>query len=45
MAVEMVEVYQTDRLRDNAAPKSINDEVGFLLRLLGGEGRHHGRQE
>jgi integrase len=26
--------YQTDRLRENAAPKTINDEVGFLLRIL-----------
>jgi integrase len=26
--------YQTDRLKQNAAPKTINDEVGFLLRIL-----------
>lgn len=26
--------YQMDRLRENAAPKSINEEVGFLLRIL-----------
>jgi integrase len=26
--------YQTDRLKENAAPKTINDEVGFLLRVL-----------
>jgi integrase len=26
--------YQTDRLKENAAPKTINDEVGFLLRIL-----------
>lgn len=26
--------YQTDRLAENAASKTINDEVGFLLRLL-----------
>ncbi len=26
--------YQTDRLREGAAPKTINDEVGFLLRIL-----------
>ncbi|MFL6353072.1 MAG: tyrosine-type recombinase/integrase [Bryobacteraceae bacterium] len=26
--------YQTDRLTEGAAPKTINDEVGFLLRLL-----------
>lgn len=26
--------YQTDRLSEGAAPKTINEEVGFLLRLL-----------
>jgi integrase len=26
--------YQTDRLKEDAAPKTINDEVGFLLRVL-----------
>lgn len=26
--------YQTDRLKENAASKTINDEVGFLLRVL-----------
>jgi hypothetical protein len=26
--------YQTDRLGEKAAPKTINEEVGFLLRLL-----------
>ena len=26
--------YQTDRLKENAAPKTINDEVAFLLRVL-----------
>jgi integrase len=26
--------YQTDRLSENAAPKTINEEVGFILRLL-----------
>lgn len=26
--------YQTDRLKESAAPKTINDEVGFLLRIL-----------
>jgi integrase len=26
--------YQTDRLEEKAAPKTINEEVGFLLRLL-----------
>lgn len=27
--------YQEQRLREKAAPKTINEEVGFLLRLLG----------
>jgi integrase len=39
MAIEVAEKtvrdYQSTRLRENAAPKSINEEVGFLLRLLG----------
>jgi hypothetical protein len=26
--------YQTDRLKEGAAPKTVNDEVGFLLRIL-----------
>ena len=26
--------YQIDRRKEGAAPKSINEEVGFLLRLL-----------
>ena len=26
--------YQEARLRENAAPKSINEEVGFLLRIM-----------
>jgi hypothetical protein len=30
--------YQTARLKEKAAPKSINEEVGFLLRLLGEQG-------
>jgi integrase len=30
--------YQTTRLKETAAPKSINEEVGFLLRLLGEAG-------
>jgi integrase len=30
--------YQTARLREIAAPKTINEEVGFLLRLLGDAG-------
>jgi integrase len=31
---ETVLKYQTDRLTEKAAPKTINEEVGFLLRLL-----------
>jgi integrase len=42
MAVEMTEHtvtdYQSDRLKEKAAPKTINEEVGFLLRLLGDQG-------
>lgn len=34
----MVKEYQTARLRESAAPKTINEEVGFLLRLLGEQG-------
>jgi hypothetical protein len=30
--------YQEDRLRDKAAPKSINEEVRFLLKMLGDPG-------
>jgi|SRR5579862_2087268 len=30
--------YQTTRLNETAAPKTINEEVGFLLRLLGDVG-------
>ncbi len=30
--------YQSTRLRETAAPKTINEEVGFLLRLLGDAG-------
>jgi integrase len=30
--------YQTIRLKETAAPKTINEEVGFLLRLLGDAG-------
>jgi integrase len=41
-AVEMndtaVKDYQTARLKENASPKSINEEVGFLLRILGEQG-------
>jgi integrase len=42
MAVEVAEktvkAYQSDRLKEEAAPKTINEEVGFLLRLLGDQG-------
>ena len=30
--------YQEDRLREGAAPKSINEEVRFLLKMLGDPG-------
>jgi integrase len=33
-----VKDYQSARLREKAAPKSINEEVGFLLRMLGDRG-------
>lgn len=33
-----VKAYQTVRLKEEAAPKTINEEVGFLLRLLGEAG-------
>jgi integrase len=35
---ETVRAYQTTRLREHAAPNAINEEVGFLLRLLGEQG-------
>jgi hypothetical protein len=42
MAVDVTEqtvtAYQTARLKEGAAPKTINEEVGFLLRLLGAPG-------
>src|SRR6266446_364000 len=42
MAVDVtnktVNTYQTARLKESAAPKTINEEVGFLLRLLGDAG-------
>jgi integrase len=42
MAVDVTEqtvtAYQTTRLKEAAAPKTINEEVGFLLRLLGEAG-------
>jgi DNA modification methylase/integrase len=33
-----VKGYQTTRLKEKAAPKSVNEEVGFLLRLMGDAG-------
>jgi integrase len=33
-----LKAYQTARLNESAAPKSINEEVGFLVRLLGERG-------
>jgi integrase len=33
-----VKEYQISRLQEKASPKSINDEVGFLLRLMGAPG-------
>jgi integrase len=33
-----VKAYQTARLKDKAAPKTINEEVGFLLRCMGEAG-------
>jgi integrase len=42
MAVDVTEqtvtAYQTTRLKEAAAPKTINEEIGFLLRLLGEAG-------
>jgi integrase len=42
MAVDVgektVKAYQTARLKEKAAPKTINEEVGFLLRILGEAG-------
>jgi integrase len=42
MAAEVTDVavknYQTARMKEKAAPKSINEEIGFLLRLLGEQG-------
>ena len=36
--VNSVMAYQEERLRENAAPKSINEEVRFLLKMLGDPG-------
>lgn len=38
VSVNTVKRYQITRLREKAAPKSINEEVGFLLRILGQRG-------
>jgi hypothetical protein len=42
MAIDIGEAevldYQEDRLREKAAPKSINEEVRFLLKMLGDSG-------
>ena len=42
MAVDVtdktVKTYQSARLKEKAAPKTVNEEVGFLLRLLGEAG-------
>ena len=35
---KIMNTYQTERLSEKAAPKSINDEVGFVLRLLEDQG-------
>jgi len=35
---ETVKSYQTDRLKEGAAPKSVNDETQMLLRILGDQG-------
>jgi integrase len=37
-AASTVLEYQEQRLREKAAPKTINEEVGFLLRILGERG-------
>ena len=33
-----IRTYQDERLKENAAPKTINDEVGLLLRILAKQG-------
>jgi hypothetical protein len=35
---QIITNYQNDRLEEHAAPKTINEEVGFLLRILGEPG-------
>ena len=38
VSVDTVKTYQTDRLKEKASSKSINEEVGFMLRVLGEQG-------
>ncbi len=38
VTAESVTSYQTARLKENGAPKSINEECGFLLRVIGEQG-------
>lgn len=38
VSAETIKTYQTDRLKEKASPKSINEEVGFMLRVLGEQG-------
>ena len=40
ITVEVVSDYQIKRLKEKAAPKTINDEVGCLLRMMGDRGDH-----
>ena len=35
---ETIKCYQTARLKEKAAPKSINEETGLLLSMLGEQG-------
>lgn len=35
---KVIRDYQVTRLEEKASPKSINEEVGFLLRIMGGRG-------
>ena len=37
---QLVEGYQTSRLREKAGPKTINDEVQLLIRLTGDQAEH-----
>lgn len=40
VAEDTVKAYQTSRLKEGAAPKTINEEVGILLGLIGEAGDH-----